>query len=65
MNSDGLIINDVLHKMNLFVSDFVKQMNLKPINIIIVYLHQMLVLYSHLCWCEMGGMWIERSAVGL
>ena len=53
----------LLHNMNLFVSDFVKQINLKSINMLC--LHWMLVLCSHLHWCEMGVLQIEKSAVGL
>ena len=55
----------LLHKMNLFVSDLFKQMNLKSINIVTVVLasNAGFVFTFVLLWN--GGMVIGRSAVGL
>ena len=66
MNGDGLIINDVFTQDEfVFVSDFVKLMNLKSINIVtIVFASNAGCVFTFMLMWN-AGMGIERGALGL
>ena len=57
------LLTMLLQKMNLFVSDFIKQMNLKSINIVVFASIAGFVFTFLLMWN--GGLMIERSDVEL